>query len=101
MTEEAVNVDRDLTSEDFAILKSVRNNFLSITDNYMLIDDLPQTIIDKLTVYRDTVRNINAKFGTEWTKESHVQWPEVPVELIPKAPEPFIPPPGMLVGAEE
>jgi hypothetical protein len=97
MTEEIVNNDRDLTSDDFDILKNVRNSFLSKTDMYMLIEDLPQSIIDKLTVFRDTIRNIDTKFGTEWTKESHVQWPEVPAELMPVTPEPFEPPPGMIV----
>lgn len=97
MSEENVNEDPDLTSEDFALLKVVRNNFLTTSDKYMLINDLPQSIIDKLTVYRDTIRNIDSKFGIEWTKASHVQWPEVPTELIPKAPESFEPPPGMIV----
>jgi len=95
MTEETVSADRDLTDADFEILKGARKDFLARTDMYMLIDDLPQTIVDKLTAYRDAVRNINTKFGTEWTKESHVQWPEVPRELIPKVSEPFEPPPGM------
>jgi hypothetical protein len=62
-----------------------------------LIEDLPQSIINKLTAFRDTVRNIDSKFGTEWTKESHVQWPEAPTELVPKAPEPFDPPEGMVI----
>lgn len=97
MSEENINVDRDLTSDDFNILKNVRNQFLAKTDMYMLIDDLPQSIIDKLTTFRDTIRNIDAKFGTEWTKESHIQWPEVPAELMPVTPEPFEPPPGMIV----
>jgi len=98
MTEEVINVDRDLTSEDFNLLKNVRNSFLSMTDKYMLLDDLPQTIVNKLIVFRDTVRNIDKKFGTEWTKESHIQWPEVPTELMPRAPEIFEPPPGMIIG---
>jgi hypothetical protein len=101
MTEETVVVDRDLTSDDFEVLKKVRNSFLSMTDMYMLLDDLPQSIIDKVTAFRNTVRNMDTKFGTEWTKESHVQWPEVPTELIPKVPEPFIPPPGMITGEVE
>lgn len=101
MSDENINEDRDLTSEDFELLKSVRNNFLSMTDMYMLIDDLPQSIIDKVTAFRSTVRNIDTKFGTEWTKESHVQWPEIPTELIPKVPESFIPPPGMFASNVE
>lgn len=101
MTEETVNVDRDLTSDDFELLKKVRNNFLTMTDMYMLLGDLPQSIIDKVSAFRDMIRNIDSKFGTEWTKESHVQWPEVPTELIPKTPEPFEPPPGMFANTAE
>lgn len=98
MSEEIVNEDRDLTEDDFNQLKIARNNFLSMTDKYMLIDDLPVSISDKLVAFRDAVRNIDTKFGTEWTKVSHVQWPELPTELIPKAPELFEPPPGMVIG---
>lgn len=95
MSDEIINEDRLLTNEDFEQLKVVRNNFLSSTDKYMLIEDLPQSIIVKITQFRDTVRNINTKFGTEWTRESHVQWPEAPTELMPRVLEPFDPPPGL------
>ena len=94
MTDTVVNNDRILTEEDFNQLKLVRNNMLSATDKYMLLGDLPESLLAKITEFRDTIRNINIKFGTEWVKESDVSWPELPKELMPKTSVPFVPPPG-------
>jgi len=89
--------DRNLTEEDFAQLKRVRNNFLTSTDSYMLMNDLPDSLLEKITSYRNTIRNIDSKFGTEWVKESDIEWPDIPTELITKHTVPFVPPPGSTV----
>ena len=95
MTENTnISEDRDLTQEDFDLLKNVRNNFLTSTDKYMLMSDLPESLKNKIISYRNTIRNIDSKFGTEWVKESHVQWPTPPTELITKITVPFVPPEG-------
>lgn len=94
MTENVELQDRVLTEEDFLLLKNIRNNFLSSTDKYMLLTDIPNTLKNKIITYRDTIRNIDTKFGTEWKKMSDVNWPQVPEELITKIDVPFVPPEG-------
>ena len=64
MTENVELQDRVLTEEDFLLLKNIRNNFLSSTDKYMLLTDIPNTLKNKIITYRDTIRNIDTKFGS-------------------------------------
>lgn len=75
-----------LTSDDFNQLRAARNNFLTMTDRYLLIPDLPAAVKNKVLAYRTELRNITSKFGTEWTEDHHVNWPEFPKELNPIVP---------------
>lgn len=75
-----------LTADNFKQLRKARNNFLTMTDKYLLIPDLPDIVRNKVIAYRAELRDISSKFGTEWTDEEHVNWPEVPRELIPSFP---------------
>lgn len=94
MTDTVVNNDRILTEDDFSQLKRARNNMLSSTDKYMLISDLPEPLLVKITEFRDAIRNIDTKFGTEWVMESDISWPAFPQEFMSKTTVPFVPPPG-------
>lgn len=75
-----------LTTDDFNQLRKVRNNFLTMTDKYLLIPDLPDVVRNKVIAYRTELRDISSKFGTEWVEEQDVNWPEIPKELIPSFP---------------
>jgi hypothetical protein len=63
-------------------LKKVRNNMLSETDKYLLIPDLPEDILNDIKSYREQLRNITTKFGTEWQTEDDINWPEFPKKLM-------------------
>lgn len=70
-----------LTEQDFEVLRNARNNFLSSTDKYMWIPDLPEDIKTEILEYRQVMRDITDKFGTEWTEPEHVNWPEYPSKI--------------------
>lgn len=65
-------------------LRAVRNNFLSQTDKYMMIPDLPDDIKQELLVYRAALRDATSKVGTEWKTIHDVEWPEFPNKLLPR-----------------
>ena len=81
---------RDL-SINLNSLKEVRDNLLRDTDKYMLIPDLPADIKADITAYRQQLRDITTKVGTEWNTVYDIQWPEFPEKLIIK---PIQPPPA-------
>ena len=56
----------------------------------MLIPDLPADIKADITAYRQQLRDITAKVGTEWNTVYDIQWPEFPEKLVIK---PIQPPP--------
>lgn len=69
-------------SIDIDQLKQVRNEMLRQTDKYMFIPDLPADIKTDITVYRQKLRDITTKVGTEWNTVYDVQWPDFPQKLI-------------------
>jgi hypothetical protein len=67
-------------------LRQVRNNFLTATDKYLILPDLPQSLQDELIAYRNELRNITSKFGKEWQTIHDVEWPQVPSFILPEKP---------------
>jgi hypothetical protein len=68
-------------------LRNVRNNFLSATDKYLIIPDLPQSLKDELIAYRNELRNITDKFGNEWKTVHDVEWPPIPSFIQTEMPD--------------
>ena len=77
-----MSTPKPIDDEMKELLKQVRNNFLSQTDKYLLIPDLPVNILNDIKAYREEMRNITSKFGTEWLTEDDVNWPEFPAKLM-------------------
>ena len=68
-------------------LRGVRNSFLSATDKYLIIPDLPQSLKDEVIAYRNELRNITDKFGNEWKTVHDVAWPQIPSFILMETPE--------------
>jgi hypothetical protein len=81
-----MSTPRPIDDEMKNILRNARNSLLSETDMYLLIPDLPEDILNDVKAYREELRNISSKFGTEWTTEDDIKWPEVPQKLVSRPP---------------
>lgn len=75
----------NLTKIDLSIdldqVRNERNRLLSITDNFMNLPDLPESIKDELIQYRQQLRDITDKVGTEWKTVYDVEFPPPPASL--------------------
>jgi hypothetical protein len=76
-------IDWSINIEEF---KKVRNNMITSTDKYMLLPDLPQNLKDEIVSYRQQLRDITKKVGTEWKTVHDINWPTPPSFTLPEVP---------------